>query len=93
MTRRKSETARSLLYRNYPHHVAMPAEALRGSVSSTAMRGHAKVLGGALSPYHLIRGGQDLRVFCFVTAEAARAFHERFGGDMRPAAGKATTAF
>ena len=79
MTRRKSETTRSLLNRNYPHHVAMPAEALRGSVN-----GHAKDLGGALSPYHLSRGGRDLRVFCFATAEAAQAFHERFGGEVLP---------
>jgi hypothetical protein len=55
----------------------MPAEALRGSVN-----GHAKDLAGALSPYHLSRGGRDLRVFCFATAEAARAFHERFGGEV-----------
>jgi hypothetical protein len=82
MTRRKSETTRSLLDRNYPHQVAMPADALRGSANSTAMCGLAKDLGGSLSPYHLSRDGRDLRVFCFATVTAAHEFHERFGGEV-----------
>jgi hypothetical protein len=40
-----------------------------------------KELSGAPMPYHLMRGGQDLRVFCFKTAEGALAFAERFRGE------------
>ena len=84
MTRPRGGTHRSLLDRNYPYHVALPAEALRGRVNRTAMYGLAKDLGGTLSPYHLSRGGRDLRVFCFPTAEAAQAFAEQFGGEVLP---------
>jgi hypothetical protein len=84
MTRRKSETVRSLLDRDYPHRVAMPAEALRGIENSTAMCGLANDLGGALPPYDLTRGGRDLRVFRFASAEAAQAFHAQFGGEVLP---------
>jgi hypothetical protein len=84
VTKPRGGTHRSLLDRNYPHHVALPAEALQGSMTRPTMCGLAKDLGGTLSPYHLSRGGRDLRVFCFPTAEAAQTFAERFGGEVLP---------
>ena len=41
-------------------------------------------LTGIAEPYHLLRGGRDLRVFCFAVAEAAQAFHSRLGGELLP---------
>jgi hypothetical protein len=82
MTRRKGELTERQIKREWPHHVALPAEALRGVVNSMAIHGLVKELAGAPMPYHLKRGGQDLRVFCFKTAEEALAFAERFGGEL-----------
>jgi hypothetical protein len=85
MTRPRGGTHRSLLDRNYPPTTSpcrpRPCEA---GVNRTALYALAKDLGGTLSPYHLSRGGRDLRVFCFPTAEAAQAFAERFGGEVLP---------
>jgi hypothetical protein len=39
----------------------------------------------------LVRDARDFTVFCFGTAEAAQAFHERFGGELLPAAEKPGT--
>jgi hypothetical protein len=84
MTQRKGRISRGQLGRECSHHVALPAEALRGSARCTAMFQLARGLGGALPPYILERDGRDFRVFCFARAEAARAFHVRFGGEVLP---------
>jgi hypothetical protein len=81
VTRRKGEITERQIKRQWPHHVALPADALRGAVNSIAIYAFAKELGGAPMPYHLQRDGRDLRVFCFATREAAQTFAERFGGE------------
>jgi hypothetical protein len=44
----------------------------------------AKELAGEPRRYRLERDGRDFTVFCFGTAEAAQAFHGRFGGELLP---------
>jgi hypothetical protein len=79
---RKGEIGRSQLARQWPHHVALPAEAVRGPANSAAVRGLAGTLSAAPLTYHLRRGDDDFVVFCFARPEAAQAFAERFGGDV-----------
>lgn len=82
MTRRKGELTDRQIRRDWPHHVALPAERLRGVNNSMAIHGLVKELAGAPMAYHLKRGDSDLRVFCFKTAEAAQAFRDRFDGEL-----------
>jgi hypothetical protein len=84
---RKGEITERQIRRDWPHHVALPAEALRGTANSMPKYVLAKELEAAPMPYHLQRDGREFVVFCFVTAEAAQAFAERFGGELLPAAG------
>jgi len=85
---RKGETDIRRIQRRWPHHVAVPAEALRGAVNSMPIYGLAKELAGAPRPYLLECDGRELVVFCFATPEAAQAFHERFGGELLPPPGR-----
>lgn len=87
MTRRKGEITDRRIRRDWPHHVALPVEALRGAANSMPIYDRVKELGGAPMPYHLVRDGRDYRVFCFKTAEDAQAFADRFGGERLPSAG------
>jgi hypothetical protein len=88
MTRRRREITRGQLNRQWPHHVELPAEALHGAVNSMRIYALAKGLQGAPRPYRLEREDHDYVVFCFATAEAAQAFHERFGGQLLPVTAK-----
>jgi hypothetical protein len=76
----------SQIKRGWPHHVALPAEAMRGA-TNMPMYVLAKGLGGAPRPYRMERDNRHYVVFCFATAEAARTFAERFGGEVLPVAG------
>jgi hypothetical protein len=79
VTRRKGELTRSRLNREYPHHVALPAQAVRGLANSETVRSLAATLGAAQLTYHL--NDPDRVVFCFKTADAATTFAARFGGE------------
>jgi hypothetical protein len=81
MVTRKGDAEIRRIKRWFPHRVALPADAVRGAESSTAIYGIAKTLAGALPPYRLSRDGRDYLVFCFSRAEAAQTFAERFGGE------------
>jgi hypothetical protein len=87
MTQRTGRIGRSQFDRDWPYHVALPAEVVRGSANCTAMYRLARGLGGALPPYYLERDGRDFRVFCFARPEDAQVFAQRFGGE-RIEAGK-----
>jgi hypothetical protein len=81
---RKGELSRGRLNREWPHHLALPAEAVRGPASAATVRSFATSLSAAALIYHLRQDDRDLVVFCSVTAEAAQAFAERFGGELLP---------
>jgi hypothetical protein len=77
---RKGEITRSRLRSECPHHVALPAEKVRGLENSEIVRSAAAALSAAPLTYYVRRDGLDYVVFCFVEREGAETFRERFGG-------------
>ncbi len=81
MTRRKGELTRAQLHRDWPHHVALPADKVRGLTNSEPVRGFADTLSVAPLTYSIHRADLDFVVFCFVKQEDAETFCKRFGGE------------
>jgi hypothetical protein len=82
MSRPRGELTTAKLDRDWPHHVALPAEKVRGLTNSETVRGFAKTLSVAPLTYLVRRGdAAAFVIFCFKTLEDAQVFAERFGGE------------
>ena len=88
MTHRKGEITLPDIKRHWPHHVALPADNVRGVMNSQIVWSFAGTLSVASRLYSLRRDDTEHVVFCFAKPEDAAAFCEQFGGERLPTGGR-----
>jgi hypothetical protein len=84
MTRREGELTIKRVRRDWPHHVELLSEKVKGVENDTAVSRFANTLSVAPAYDVLYRNDTFFHVYCFKTAEDAQAFAERFGGELLP---------
>jgi hypothetical protein len=85
MTLRTGKIIRARLQREWPYHVALSVDKVRGLMNSEIVHDGAAALSAAPMTYSVRRDDLDFVVFCFAKPEDAEAFSERFGGKRLPA--------
>src|SRR5262245_34045543 len=81
MVYRKGELSKSMIDRDWPHQVALPADRCKGSNYTTV---HRFCEGLSLCPrgHCFRRGNVDFVVFCFAVRADAELFQARFDGEL-----------
>jgi hypothetical protein len=80
MVRRKGELYRAGIDRDWPHQVALPAEAIQG-LHYADVQAFCKLLTLCPRGYSFVRDGQRFNVFCFADPDHAVGFRDRFDGE------------
>ena len=81
MTHARGQASRSLLNREYPHRVLIPADAVRGQLQDEVHTFHDNRAVPVKT--HSIRHGDEWYVvFCFADLRIAKEFQLLFGGKL-----------
>src|SRR5215468_7423871 len=78
---RKGEILQARHRQQWPHHVALSTEKVRGHKSYDIVHSFAEAFSVAPRTISMRREDCDFVVFCFAKPEDAEAFCERFGGE------------
>jgi len=84
MMLRKGEISAARLRREWPHHVALSGDKVRGIEKSEIVRGFAETLSVAPRTFWMCRDDHEFVVFYFAKPKDAEAFCNRFDGERLP---------
>jgi hypothetical protein len=81
---RKGEILQARLRHQWPHHVALSANKIRGHKNYDVVHVFAEAFSVAPRTLSMRRDDLDFVVFCFAKSEDADTFCEQFGGERLP---------